>query len=188
MQGFNAFADPLYPKVTGIGAGGLRQIKANARVADGKAKSSIVDASCHHDRLRMAMPHRVDDEFPDDADQGMGRVVGQAPARDGKSYREPDAFGMGRKGASERLIHGGLIQGAIAQVPNAVPQLAAAGVQRLQRQIELPVGLIPVGIIQAKHRAQLHGGPREALDYGVVQFGGQPRSLMDLEFGCGFGD
>ena len=107
-------------------AGCGMRVKAAPVVANGESQPRSVSASGYPDFRRLAVTDRVQRQFADDAQDRMGRVVGDARTRQVKPQGNVHACDMGGKRLPDRLVHRPLLQRVVSEVPEAVAEFVSA--------------------------------------------------------------
>ena len=82
----NAFADALKAEMTLQNAGRGIGIETTAVVGDGTEERRLVKRTGDPDDSRISVANRVDDKLADDAEKGMGGVVGDLGTGDVESH------------------------------------------------------------------------------------------------------
>ena len=113
-------------------AGAVLWDEAAAVVRHGEEQLVAVDRAGDRKGLRVPVANGVRHEFADDAQERVQGVVRDFRAR----HIEPEGEGglaqVRLDGHANRFGDGRLVQGVVAQVPDAVAQLLAAGDERLR--------------------------------------------------------
>ena len=118
-------------------AGTGRGVEAAAVVRDGKDEPSALERPRDIERRCVAVAHGVDDEFAYDAQDVVELVVGNLPARHVEAYMQLRSGQMRLEGYADGLVDVVFLECLVAEVPDAVPQLPAAGINGLERDSEM---------------------------------------------------
>ena len=102
LEGADAIADALKPEMALAHAGDGCRVEAAAIVADGKEEPVAIEASGDPDGGGVAMPGGVDGELPDDAEDRVRALVGEAFTRDAKIARVSNRCSAGRSVSATR--------------------------------------------------------------------------------------
>ena len=85
----------------------------------------------------MPVPDGIERQFADDAEDRVRRVVRENLARDVEPQLEIDRVDVRQQGQPDGAREILLLERAVAQVPDAVPEVTEGGVDRLEREIEM---------------------------------------------------
>lgn len=102
----------------------------------------FLQSSGDADSRGLPVAEGVQDEFADDAENGVRRVVRKPGARDVEADGDPGVLDVGLERHANRLVHVRLLKRIVTQVPETVAQFAAAGLEGLPCQGEMRIRLL----------------------------------------------
>ena len=164
----HALRDALEPEVPLGDARTVRGVESAAVVPHREEQAVGLETAGDADIRRPAVADGVHDEFADDAQDRVGRVVGEGGAAHVEADVQRDVLDVRLQRLADRLVHAVAVDGVAAKVPEAVAQLVPAGLQRLRGE-------------RVASRVDLQGDAGEVLGERVVQLDGEARALGDAQ-------
>lgn len=165
-----------------VDAGAPGRIESGSVVPDGEIDPVVIVLAADHDMGGLAVADGIGGQFADDAQDGVDDVVPECVVAHGEVDRDIGLVDDGGKGLPYGLVKRRLVDRQVAEIPQAVPEIVAAALHLQPDAAQVGEDERRVLLGDEFGRVKLEGDARQVLRKRVVQFDGETRPLLFLQF------